>query len=40
MTVTVQGKPFDSQTTDWTTPFPVRPTAEEKEAATGQEGAQ
>jgi hypothetical protein len=24
MHVTVQGKPFDSQTTDWTEPFPVR----------------
>ncbi len=32
MTVTVHGKPFDSQTTDWTTPFPVRLSAEEKDA--------
>jgi len=24
MHVTVKGKPFDSQVTDWTTPFPVR----------------
>lgn len=24
MRVTVEGKPFDSQNTDWTTPFPVR----------------
>ncbi len=24
MKVTVEGKPFDSQNTDWTTPFPVR----------------
>jgi spore germination protein GerM len=33
MTVTVDGKPFDSQATDWTTPFPVRKTADEKDAA-------
>lgn len=33
MTVTVAGKPFDSQATDWTTPFPVRPSAAEREAA-------
>src|SRR5579872_2594489 len=33
MTVTVQGKPYDSQTTDWTTPVPVRLSQEEKEAA-------
>jgi hypothetical protein len=28
MHVTVQGKPFDSQTTDWTEPFPVRDAAD------------
>lgn len=33
MTVTVQGKPYDSQTSDWTTPFPVRLSEDEKSAA-------
>jgi hypothetical protein len=37
MRVTVQGKPFDSQMTDWTTPFPVRESAEEK--AVGSDAA-
>jgi hypothetical protein len=32
MRVTVQGKPFDSQATDWTTPFPVRQSGEELDA--------
>jgi len=36
MTVTVHGKPFDSQTTDWTTPFPVRLSDEEKNAGGGR----
>ena len=31
MQVTVRGKPFDSQATDWTTPFPVRETADERD---------
>ena len=31
MRVTVEGKPFDSQATDWSTPFPVR----EESASTG-----
>jgi hypothetical protein len=34
MRVTVEGKPFDSQNTDWTTPFPVRDGA----PTTGGEG--
>jgi len=33
MTVTVGGKPYDSQVTDWTTPFPVRQTVEEIDAS-------
>jgi hypothetical protein len=33
MTVTVNGKPYDSQVTDWTTPFPVRQTLEEIDAS-------
>jgi hypothetical protein len=37
MSVSVNGKPFDSQTTDWTTPFPVRLTEEEKSASRGGE---
>ena len=37
MNVTVNGKPFDSQATDWTTPFPVRQTDEEKSASRGNE---
>lgn len=37
MNVTVNGKPFDSQATDWTTPFPVRQTEEEKSASRGNE---
>jgi len=36
MKVTVHGKPFDSQMTDWTSPFPVKQTSEEKEAAANQ----
>lgn len=32
MTITVEGKPFDSQMTDWSTPFPVRVTEDEKRA--------
>jgi hypothetical protein len=37
MTVTVNGKSYDSQVTDWTTPFPVRQTVEEIDAS--KEGA-
>jgi hypothetical protein len=32
MTITVDGKPYDSQTADWTTPIPVRLSPEEREA--------
>ena len=39
MTVTVHGRPFDSQTADWTTPFPVRLSVEEKDAAESQDPA-
>ncbi len=39
MTVTVHGKPYDSQMTDWTTPFPVRLSDEEKEASANSGGA-
>ena len=39
MTVTVHGKPYDSQMTDWTTPFPVRLSDEEKEASANPGGA-
>ena len=38
MTVTVHGKPYDSQMTDWTTPFPVRLSDEEKEASANPGG--
>ena len=31
MRVTVEGKPFESQATDWNTPFPVRDTVSEGE---------
>lgn len=38
MRVTVEGKPFDSQATDWNTPFPVRESRREmpKSSAAGQ----
>jgi hypothetical protein len=31
MRVTVEGKPFESQATDWNTPFPVRDVADDSE---------
>ncbi|MCW3095348.1 MAG: Sporulation and spore germination [Chthonomonadaceae bacterium] len=39
MRVTVEGKPFDSQNTDWTTPFPVRDDAKSA-GGEGQGGGQ
>jgi hypothetical protein len=39
MHVTVEGKPFDSQNTDWTTPFPVRDNAKSA-GGEGQGGGQ
>ncbi len=35
MRVTVDGKAFDSQVTDWDTPFPVRPATDERDEAAG-----
>jgi hypothetical protein len=36
MRVTVDGKPFDSEATDWNTPFPIRGEGSPDSAATGE----
>ena len=38
MRVTVEGRPFDSQATDWSTPFSVKPTANDNKSADAKAG--